>query len=341
MTSNHKTIVTIFDKRKQTICPKCGSDSIVRAGTRLLKSGIKKQLFRCNSCWSRFSSSEKHGKHTPGRAILKAICLTCEGCSYDEVCVAIKRLYGIKRNKSTISRWITERTLPYLDIRDRIQVKSGSMVRSHLFSHNALNYRFQVHMAKLTFAKQFEGLTKYLISLPNWLDHSLFERAAHCSQLKGINNPGLRQCNDTLITKMTSEAVPLATSNFKRHDMVEAYLLYGDRNTIAVEVPVYFKHPELGLVAGHIDILQVAKDRVTILDYKPNAANENPDKVVTQLSMYAHALSRRAKIPFYKITCAYFDEHEIFYFLPTMLEKKSKENNTGFQIFKQDRTNTK
>ena len=111
-------------------------------------------------------------------------------------------------------------------------------------------------------------------------------------------------------------ALSLALTNHQRHQVVEDYLLSCDRNTIAVEVPVYFHHAALGSVTGHIDILQINFGKVHILDFKPHAKKENPAKVMTQLTLYAMALTYRAKLKLADIVCAYFDEERMYQFRP-------------------------
>jgi len=272
--------------------------------------------------------------------------LVCRGCSYDEAALAIGREFGVRPSKASVSRWVTERTLPYLEIREKMAVADGPLVRSYPFTHNGLNYRYQVHLGKLVFAKAFSGLAGYLTGLPNWLDHTLFSRASHCSQMELGTNPGLKNHTGTRLSKMTAEAVPLAATNHQRHNTVEDYFLNGDRNTIATEIPVYFRHSEYGLTAGHIDLLQVSGGEVQILDYKPNAAREKPSKVVSQLSLYAEALSRRAKLPIEKIRCGYFDEQNVYFFRPVVGKKASNRKTSSspskgksqFTLYQSDRT---
>lgn len=314
-------------------CIYCGDRAVVKAGKRKSLKGTSRQLYRCNACCRRFSSTEKHGKHTPGKAILRALVLVCRGCSYPEVQLALKREFGIVRATSTISRWCKEHALPYLDISKSLASTQGPLVRSFLFTHNGLNYNYQLHTGKLTFAARYPGLIQYLSSLPKWLDHDIFLRANHCSQLSCVANPGLKHYTDTQLNRLTAAAVPLAPSNRGRHDTVEQYLLDGDRNTIAVEVPVYFRHPTLGLVAGHIDIMQMTPNGIMLLDYKPNAAKENPAKVVSQLSLYAEALHRRANVPQQDIRCAYFDEHDVYYFDPVDIVQAAQADQNTFQTY--------
>lgn len=59
-------------------------------------------------------------------------------------------------------------------------------------------------------------------------------------------------------------------------------------------------------LTGHIDVLQIRNGRVHILDYKPGDAKEKP---ITQLMVYALALSRRTGLRLYDFVCAWFDEH--------------------------------
>ena len=62
-----------------------------------------------------------------------------------------------------------------------------------------------------------------------------------------------------------------------------------------------------------------------ILDYKPGVSRDK--KAPQQLYHYAVALSFRAKIPFERIRCAWFDEKSYFEYSPidadvTLIKKK-------------------
>jgi hypothetical protein len=59
---------------------------------------------------------------------------------------------------------------------------------------------------------------------------------------------------------------------------------------------------------GHIDFLQLRSGYLHILDDKPDAAKET--HAVTQLTIYAMALSRRTGLPVKAFTCAWFDERD-------------------------------
>lgn len=303
-------------------CPHCGSEHAVRAGRRKLKSGVERQLYRCGNCHRRYSSDNRAGKHTDPEAILRALALACRGYRYPEILHALQAEFRLKRSKAAVSRWIADYPLPWLEARKDGRVLAactGPPVMARLFTHADLNYLYRLHLHKLSLAGAAPTLASFLRKLPSFIDHTIFDHALHCSQARLVRNPGLRHCQDIGITRMAAAGLTLAPSNRKRHSTLETYFLECDRNTVATEVPVWFYDKRLGTIAGHIDMLQIWRDRVTILDYKPGAAAEKPDKVCTQLTLYAHALSLRARIPLSSIQCGWFDEKDAWFFDPVPL----------------------
>lgn len=318
-------------------CPHCGSTDATRAGRRTLKSGEERQLFRCNACFRRYSNRNRAGKKTDPEIILRALVLVCSGYRYPEVLAVLRREFGTAvPSKSALSRWVSSFPLPWLEVRDRL-LRAGELpVRAHLFTHAGLPYEYQIHIPKLRFATAHGRLADYLTGLPQFLDHTLFERAAHCSRLRLAANPGLRHCRDIGLTRLAAAAVSLAPSNRRRHATLETYFLHGDRNTVAVEVPVYYYDKAFdGLIAGHIDAVQVWPDKVRLLDYKPRAAAENAEAVVTQLSLYAHALRFRAGLDAGGIECVYFDKRDAFFFEPAEIRAPAAGEETGGFVVKE------
>jgi len=58
-------------------------------------------------------------------------------------------------------------------------------------------------------------------------------------------------------------------------------------------------------VSGHIDLLQIRRNMMYILDFKPKAAaRENEQKVASQLYLYALGLSFRTRMPLSMLRCA-------------------------------------
>jgi ATP-dependent exoDNAse (exonuclease V) beta subunit len=129
-------------------------------------------------------------------------------------------------------------------------------------------------------------------------------------------------------TKLAALALQIAPNNKKRHETLQRFMLLNDSATIAVEVPIYLtpddfayfqargftfpfgEHP----ITGHIDFLQLRSGYLHIFDYKPDAAKET--HAVTQLTIYAMALSRRTGIPVKAFKCAWFDERDYYEFFP-------------------------
>jgi len=52
------------------------------------------------------------------------------------------------------------------------------------------------------------------------------------------------------------------------------------------------------------------------LDFKPDVAKENENKVASQLYLYASGLSFGTGIPLKEFRCAWFDEYNYFEFSP-------------------------
>lgn len=73
------------------------------------------------------------------------------------------------------------------------------------------------------------------------------------------------------------------------------------------------------LLSGHIDFVQIRNGCVHLLDYKPNAAKEQP---IEQLTWYAMALSRLTGLRLFEFKCGWFDEKDYFEFFPLHVVKK-------------------
>ncbi len=112
----------------------------------------------------------------------------------------------------------------------------------------------------------------------------------------------------------------LKTGKFRSgHENVEKYLLETDPETIASEVPVWYKQPQSsrldidGVLTGHIDILRYEKNgMIGIWDYKPRAKYEK--KAYMQVYLYALMMSQRTGIPLGNFLCGYFDSTDAYFF---------------------------
>ncbi len=295
-------------------CKHCGSEKIVKRGVRKLGRG-KKQMYSCRNCNKRFSLGVSKKKFNVN-LILKAVCAYNQGYSLDEVCDLIGRKYKAAISRSSVSNWCKEYSLGYLDIRDRLVGKYGSeLVIGRVFKHSGLLYNFKFHKGKLKEFGKFSGLKNYILVLSKGINSEIFNSENRCSKLKENVSVNVNVSENIRLNKVMGNALKIVKYNKSRHDVVESFLLNCDRDTVAVEVPIWYwdKGKDIG-VCGHIDILQVKNGKVWILDYKPNASEENVDKVVSQLYNYALGLSFRSGVDLSVIKCAWFDENKIFSF---------------------------
>lgn len=122
----------------------------------------------------------------------------------------------------------------------------------------------------------------------------------------------------------------------RRHDERQRFMLATDSVTVAVEVPIFLTPEDLAhlkdalgyripiaaqaALTGHIDVLQIRNGAIHILDYKPGANSERP---ITQLMVYALALSRRTGLDLFDFVCAWFDEHHYFEFYPRHVVRRT------------------
>lgn len=299
-------------KNKEKInCKYCGSGNVVKRGIRRLKTG-KKQLFLCKDCSHRFSLGLSK-KRFDVKVILNAVCAYAQGYNYDETCELISRKNRVIVGKSSVERWVKEYELGYLAIRERMIKKYGSsLIIGRMFKHSGLVYNFKFHKGKLGDFGKFEGLKNFVVSISRGIEDKMFTSTANrCSQAKSDVSVNVKVFESRL-NKVIGNALKAVKNNKQRHSIVEDFMLNCDRDTVAVEVPVWYwdKKKNIG-VCGHIDILQVKFGKVWILDYKPNASAENFDSVVSQLFNYALGLSFRSGVGLGNIKCAWFDEDKM------------------------------
>ena len=210
------------------------------------------------------------------------------------------------------------------------------MIYSKLFSHEQ-PYLFKYHRFKVEYLinNYFKGLEKYLVDISNDCPHEMFvSDNIRSSQLKipkeSVKRARIRK-SKTNACKLAKLALKAARSNKERHALVQEFMLVNDSVTVAVEVPVWLSKAEisndrmfssvLGVdkdITGHIDIVQNKFGLIYVLDFKPKADHENLSKVVSQLFVYALALSVRTGVWLRNFRCAWFDEAGYYEFNPNL-----------------------
>jgi hypothetical protein len=296
-------------------CINCRSQDIVKKGSRKLARGIK-QVYFCKSCHKRFSYglSKKKFDIYP---IVDAVCAYNRGHSYSGACEFAARKHKVLVGKSSVERWAKEYSLGFLDIRDKIISKYGSgCVVEKAFNHSGLVYNFMLHKGKLKEFCKFSGLKNFLFGVTKGVDEKVFA-GERCSQSSENISCAVDVAENAKLNMVVGNMLKIVRNNKKRHALVENLMICCDRDTIAVEVPVWYwdKIQNRG-VCGHIDVLQVKFGKVWILDYKPDAAKENFSNVMSQLYNYALALSFRANVPLNVIRCGWFDAAKVYSFSP-------------------------
>ncbi|MFH1642034.1 MAG: hypothetical protein ABIC04_03990 [Nanoarchaeota archaeon] len=295
-------------------CKCCAGENIVKRGLRRLKKSTK-QVYFCKDCNHRFSLGLSKKKFDI-KVILTAVSAYAQGYNYSEVYDLISRKSKVIVSKSSVERWVKEFDLGYFAIRERIVKKYGSdLFIQKMFKHSGLVYNFKFHKGKLNEFGKFDGLKKFIVSVGKGIDDKLFNSSANrCSQTKTDVSVDVKVYVSKL-NKVVGDALKVVRSNKQRHSVVEKLMLHCDRDTVAVEVPVWYWDKKKNIsVCGHIDILQVKFGKVWIFDYKPNAGSENYDSVVSQLFNYALGISFRSGVKLSEIKCGWFDEVKMYVF---------------------------
>ena len=188
---------------------------------------------------------------------------------------------------------------------------------SRYFEHNGLAYNFNYHKAKLDLlCSSFPSLDSYIKRFEIETPKFFYPIQNRCSQLK-VNVNIRRESKQNLACKLADLALKTGTNSKERNSVVENFMIINDTCTIACEVPIWFWEKNLGQgISGRIDILQVRRGRIFILNYKPQARKGNWQKVASQLYLYAFGLSFRTRIPLEKFRCAWFDDKDYYEFNP-------------------------
>lgn len=310
-------------------CVHCNGKNVVKRGKQQTNSGLK-QVYYCRNCRKRFVLSSLKGKSFDAKVILNAVSYYNLGNSLEQSSRLVNKKFKVKTSKSSVHNWLNEfkDICPYHRIRGKNLKQYGeNIIASKLFRHRGLTYNYKYHKAKLDHScVKYNGLSEYLKGFENNFPHRIFERDERCSQIK-INIKVLKNEKDSYACKLAKLALSSASGSRERHALVEDFMLVNDTATVAVEVPVWFWERKIinsrtgGMgICGHIDLLQVRSGNVYVLDFKPNAAAENIDKVCSQLYLYALGLSFRSKVPLSKIRCAWFDANNYFEFEPVRAE---------------------
>jgi len=297
------------------LCPYCNERHVIKYGRR---GG--NQLFYCNDCKKKFIKKPLKNKTYSPKVITSAISHYNLGYTLEDAAKLVNRQFKVNVSKSSLHSWIKEfaEICTYRKLRAKVVKKYGEkIICEHSFKHSGLTYNFTYHLPKVEIlCSQYPSLINYLTDMHKRCPSDVFREGERCSQLLfdvRIKKDGFynQAC------KLAELALTACTTNTQRHGIVERFMLINDSSTIACEIPVWFWEKNLGSsVCGHIDILQMRRGNIYVLDFKPMAEKVNEEKVASQLYQYAIGLSFRTSIPLKMMRCAWFDENVYYEFNP-------------------------
>jgi transposase-like protein len=318
-------------------CLYCRGTRLTREGKRYKKLETL-QLWRCHDCKRVFTPQIAKGKTYPLAVILEALMRYYRGDTRERVAVHIRERFGMRISPRTLSQWLAEyRPLTtYARLRPELlsQFRPHQLIRSTRLHHQQV-YHYRMHQGKLAYLlntpehQTFRPIETYLTAMAVSCPHPLFQhehRASASASAFDLTGVAITEKHN-LAPRIAGLVLQTVTHNTRRHETLQCFMLATDSVTVAIEVPVYLTpddivhmQQELGFaiplsseatLSGHIDLVQIRNGRIHILDYKPNAVREKP---ITQLMVYALALSRRTGLRLYDFVCAWFDERHYFEF---------------------------
>lgn len=205
------------------------------------------------------------------------------------------------------------------------------MIKHISFKHGWF-YHYRVHEPKLELLSNngLSELKKYLYNMFENCPHENFVCGPRSSSLKfDMPDLNLSSLEGHEVCSLANLGLKHNAERYKtNHSKVQMFMLENDKNTLAMEVPIWLNFNEIdnfselfddqNPLSGHIDILRIQNDKIWIWDYKPNAHKEKYAK--TQTYFYALMLSLRTGIPLEKFRCGYFDKDKAFIFNPKKIK---------------------
>ncbi|MBU4245643.1 MAG: hypothetical protein ABIF85_01360 [Nanoarchaeota archaeon] len=280
-----------------------------------------RQLYFCRNCGKTFVDDEMAGKTYSPKIITNTLCAYNLGNTLEESANNTNRRFKVNISKSAVHSWLKEfsNICTYNKLRtDFLKDYGKNVLFEKTFEHNGLNYDFQYHIPKLESfcVNGFSGLGNYLKGFEAGCPDYFKKIEDRCSQVK-INISVRKEGKYNNACRLAELALHACDRNKERHSVVENFMLINDSSTVACEVPVWLFEKNLNAsICGHIDVLQIRNGRVYVLDFKPDAAFENVEKVASQLFFYASGLSFRTKIKLENFRCAWFDDNVYYEFSP-------------------------
>ncbi|MBD3338011.1 MAG: hypothetical protein GF353_02810 [Candidatus Lokiarchaeota archaeon] len=220
------------------------------------------------------------------------------------------------------------------------------MIKKRDFYHQRIKYSFnwnlKNHKIKLNQLlanyKDFKRLGSYLKKIyEGTVPNDLFNRnditRVSSFRVKGLKNGFIRSFSKKLIRSGKIECLDSDSKlssltqkvfeTFKKnsisrkpgHDPVLKNILIKDKDSIAIEIPVWMKLNNLP-ITGHIDLIQIVNNTIRIIDYKPEG---NFLHSLPQVASYGLLIKKLLKPK--NLICASFNIKETWIYEPEILLK--------------------
>jgi transposase-like protein len=296
-------------------CPICNKKDIVYNGWNQ-----NKQMYYCKNCKKKFIRYELKNYNYDQSIIVGAISYYNLGKSLSEVVQLINNKYKINLTNNLIYSWILNyyKICNFKKIRSYIiQNYNGGIIDAFSFNHYDFTYNFMFHKPKLNIlCDNFPNLLNYISKMKDLFPKDFFNKDIQYSKFK-LDINFRKEGKYNLACRLTDFSLRACNNNFERHKFVENFMLINDSSTVACEIPVWFweKYLDIG-ICGHIDILQIRRGNIYVLNYIPDDLKEKDEYIATKLFFYTSGLSFRTKMPLMNFRCAWFNQNSYCEFSP-------------------------
>ncbi|MFX1405628.1 MAG: hypothetical protein ACFFBW_01610 [Promethearchaeota archaeon] len=104
------------------------------------------------------------------------------------------------------------------------------------------------------------------------------------------------------------------------HEPILKNILIKDKDSIAIEIPIWKRYNKHNFITGHIDLIQVEKNTIKVIDYKPEG------KFLLSIPQVAgYGLLLKSIFNLDKLICVSFNKKEAWEFKPEILLNEVKD----------------
>ncbi|MFO7795981.1 MAG: hypothetical protein R6W84_07490 [Promethearchaeia archaeon] len=220
------------------------------------------------------------------------------------------------------------------------------MLNRRDFYHQNIRYSFHYHKSRLEKINQLNQDYKklkqffqeiYKGRVPNQIFNMKNIQRISNFKLKGIKGPYLRSYSKQLVRtgkiikfdsdyKLSRFANEVYQNFLKNkinknpgHDPILKNILIRDRNSIAIETPIW-KKINGEYITGHIDLIEIKKEMIKIVDYKPEG---NFLYSLPQVASYG--LLFKSIFSYNNVKCISFNKNHAWEYNPEVLIEDLKE----------------